>query len=1353
MNTLDFSGLTLEQKYEAAEKFAGVEPGVMKGIHGTESSFGKKMLSPAGARGHMGIMPKIQETWEARNGKSYDPDNIDDALEMAAYTLRENKGKFKDTSDALMAYNGGWDRTKWGNAETSAYVGKVARFGGSGALRTAALMETEDAVAPRKIDMAAFERAWRGDYDMLDMSAMRKAAMKQHLTDLEKGLGHQAAVESLAATAGTEGALQTAVGAKVEFQRNAYENTMATANANYGGVQLDVTDSSGTMKVAKAKMQAAEEREAYAQSLTWNDKWGANFTGSLAAGMLRALDNDVGDAYPEGWSYAENARQIEDGYTMKEREWLREAVNPKDVERIKGHIEQQRMDAKVQGALSGSAQLGWSLAAGFSDPVGWAAGLGVGKVAQMGKVGAATYAAAGRPIAAIVSAGAEGAIGNVLSGAALEAMGDRRTLGDYVSDAGYGLAFGGILGGLPAARDARINNLKQAMNAESVIQNTELALKAQTIAGPNATPQQISKAIDQVIEEDARSWQLATLGNVNDRDRLFARADVGEDVVPDKNYSIFDNDGARNDYIKKLKLDESIADDDMRAMVAEIAARSDRMLLSQGIDEKKLKTFLSLGNLEATSTVLLSDKSPVSKAVAMQLMENPEGAAGRRSTAAISRAAHFDTYMGNVTRQTDSLYEMWAREQGHGTVSVMFRDEPRVQFNRAVQLEMDRRWNKRPEGAVHPLVKQAADLYDTGYNMMARDQKFVNVIGADGLDLSSKGYFQRSWNLAKLRGLEGSQRTSFLSAIEDQFRNVAGFTDSKDFNVRALAIQYLARLEHRATGMIDVPANLYSQDAGVIIKDALHSLGLSADEVEKQMAKFSRGGAAHTKARIDMDYSRQYDDGAGNKFTLVDFLDNDMNGLYRRYAQRTAGDVALAKYGIMGENGLKVTREAMQRTGASQKALDAFDQFAAEMTGKQFGKGDPLIVQNARMLTNLTRMGGAIFPQMGAYVDAVAGLGVARALKVAGATNQMRKEVQALARGEKVNNPILGGFEGLGPEFGMQDYRVFGIFDTSDLVDIAGKETVGRVTKAIRAGAHLQRVASGHRWVTAAQTRGVADQVVRKAMRYIREGKEDIALKDMGIDGDMVKSLKARMDKIATFEANGELKGFDPRKLDPDDIDGRRAVVQFRDAVMRGTNQIMNKEFAGEVGKWAHNGWLKMLFQFRTFSMVAQQKSFNRILHTQGAAKLVGLLLGGMAVAAPIHMARAALRASLMNESDREEFLEKQLHPMALGRATLNYLAAMGLWADVVESASGLGAGWADAAGMELPDYLRPTGGRMMKDADLIGGQFAPSLGVINDIGQGVMGKPDKLWKTAPFASLPYIQPILMGIESEFKED
>lgn len=1364
MTTLDLSGLTLEQKYEKAGQLAGVPAQLFAGMWQVESAKGTNMTSRAGARGHFQTMPDTQATLEARTGRTYDPDNFDDSLTMAAMVMQENMRKFKTIPDALQAYNSGWDRSKWGNAETSAYVGKIYDAGEM--ISAGGLTMAENAAGGRLKEAAMggdgtyshlFAAAMRGD----DLGALGRGAgskdrqPKEYLSDVEKGVINQAGVDTAAAYIGSPDAVALGTQARLDTAVDA-ENSARSFIAQRGGDVTDNTTTNYASSEAKAANDAAAAREKRAQELTINEKWGSHFTSSLTAGLMRRFENEVGDFYPKGYDYAARAQEVEAGYNQREREQLRESNNLIDEANIKDAIRQQRADAEIHGLMSTSSNLMWGVSAGFSDPAGWAAGFGVGKAAQIAGVGARAYALAGRPLAAFASAGVEGAAGNVLTRATLDAMGDYTTVGDYVMDAAVGLGLGAVMSAPGIYSDVRLGALQADISAGGAARSVEIATKAQELAGPDATPDQLHKAMGAVVDAEEQSWALATLGNVDNENRLFARADVGRELEAGETNSIFSTDADRLAFIEKHDLHNSIADDDMRAMVAEVFARAQAINKRIDLSPEKLKTFLQKFDLEATSTTMLNSKSDVARAVAAMLMENPEGAAGRRSTASISRSAHFEMYMGNIQRNSDQLYSLWAKEQGVGAMRAALDLPKRRQFNREVQLEMDRRWNGRPEGAIHPMVRRAADLYDEGYRIMGRDQKIVGTIGADAIDLNTKGYFQRSWNLRAIRELSQntSKRNAFLNALEDQFRTVAKFTDGPEFKVRNLAIQYLARLEHKATGQIDVPSNIFAQDAGVIVKDALHSLGMSKEEIENQMKKFTRGASGHTKNRIDMDYSRRYSDGAGNEFLLVDFLDQDMNSLYRKYAAKTSGDVALAKYGIMGNNGLAVLREAMEKTGATVKELRAFEQWSAEMTGKQFGAGDPLLVQNARLLTNLTRMGGAIFPQMGAFVDAVSGLGVARALKLAGSTNRMRKEVQALARGEKVDNSILGGFEGIGPEFGTAEYRIHGLFDTGEIeVDIAGAESIGRGTQAIRAGAHVQRIMSGHRWVTAAQTRGVAEQIVRKAMRYMKEGGEDIALTDMGINPQLIARMKSRMKDIAEFDSSGELVSFNPLKLSPDDLEGKRAVIEFRDTVLRGTNQIMNKEFPGEAGKWAHNGWLKLLFQFRTFSMVAQQKQFNRILHTQGAVKLVGLMVGGMAVAAPIHMARVGIKASLMKESDREEYIKKNLHPLVLGRATMNYLSSIGLFADVAEAASGLGAGWADAFNMDLPDGLQPTGGRMMRDTNMIGGQFAPSLGVINDIGQGVMGKADKGWKTAPFASLPYFQPIIMGMDSHLSDD
>lgn len=90
-----------------------------------ESGGNAKARSPAGAMGLSQVMPVTLAALQKRFGRTLNPDDERDAVDIHREVMRENLEKFKDPSKALMAYNGGWNPATWGNPETSAYVGKV----------------------------------------------------------------------------------------------------------------------------------------------------------------------------------------------------------------------------------------------------------------------------------------------------------------------------------------------------------------------------------------------------------------------------------------------------------------------------------------------------------------------------------------------------------------------------------------------------------------------------------------------------------------------------------------------------------------------------------------------------------------------------------------------------------------------------------------------------------------------------------------------------------------------------------------------------------------------------------------------------------------------------------------------------------------------------------------------------------------------------------------------------------------------------------------------------------------------------------------------------------------------------
>lgn len=107
------------------DKLLGLTPGTSLAQLTQESRLRDDATSPVGAEGVAQVMPTTKATLEKRLGRPLNSRNTDDALLIHREVMRENMQKFGNRDDALRAYNAGWDKNRWGNPETSAYVDKI----------------------------------------------------------------------------------------------------------------------------------------------------------------------------------------------------------------------------------------------------------------------------------------------------------------------------------------------------------------------------------------------------------------------------------------------------------------------------------------------------------------------------------------------------------------------------------------------------------------------------------------------------------------------------------------------------------------------------------------------------------------------------------------------------------------------------------------------------------------------------------------------------------------------------------------------------------------------------------------------------------------------------------------------------------------------------------------------------------------------------------------------------------------------------------------------------------------------------------------------------------------------------
>lgn len=757
------------------------------------------------------------------------------------------------------------------------------------------------------------------------------------------------------------------------------------------------------------------------------------------------------------------------------------------------------------------------------------------------------------------------------------------------------------------------------------------------------------------------------------------------------------------------------------------------------VNVQRLSKLLKNTVFDPISSVMLRSSNPVVRMISAELIENGAGAAGRRSTAALGKWIHEQAFMGNAINDSQKQYVEWRNLQGGNWAGDFMDGKLRATFDRMVAQEIEGRRPGATKIESPEQVVKAADVFQAAYERMRVQQTATKTTGWASLPETSVGYMphrmSRDAVLNLTVGPEGVAKTNALhAALTDQFMGIEGFDPS--FSAE-LASKYIDRVKRSALGGYEAPGGIHQVGAADIVEEALQSMGLDREQVRAMMGRYMAGGPGHTKRRLQLDLTAEHDNGVGGTFTLMDLFETNQLKLLRSQAGRVSGEVALAQHGVMGKAGLALLRRAMEfgdHGPASAKEFEAFDQMAAEFLGAPFGTAAGKYAERAMQLNSLARLGGMGFQQAAEYINGIVHVGAARTASAIAGMPRLRAEAAKLARGEKVDNPILSSLEVNGAEFGTHPYKMVFPFDEEShgSAQVYGQDTPTFLDRALRGASHVQAKLSFWRAIHGAQHRGFAEQIVHKAMRFVREGGDDIALNDMGIGKDLRDKLAAELPNIAEFNGDGTLQRFDITKMKD-----TQAAAEFIQAVHRGTNQIIQGTFIGETGKWAHSGFLRLLTQFRSFGIASIEKQWGRQVGNHGTAAALGMVLGSMSLAAPIYIAKVALNAQ--GRKDKQAYLDRMLTASAIASATLNLVSTTGLasdFLDATKAVTGLGTG---------------SGGRAGQGSDLVGGVVAPAAGLANDLYKGIQNtkkgtNPHDLLKALPFSNLPGMTPAIEGL-------
>lgn len=1037
---------------------------------------------------------------------------------------------------------------------------------------------------------------------------------------------------------------------------------------------------------------------------------------------------------------------------LDEQEWIADSHSAEERMWKLGRLNQQRENLETLGAHGAGAATFFSLGAGILDPVGWAAGMGVGKVAQMAKVGATLYGAQ-----RVLLGAAEGAAGNVLTEAAIQASGEHVTAADYGYAAAFGTLFGA--GGAAIATRARVvhpDNVdvpgvhheadafahSASEQAEAIRQGATahavgIMQEAQRRTGPDASPQQLKEASIQIEQERFQQWRDAAVAPMGDNERLLPdieqlpgqNAEGTGDIEGGLAQGItaqFGNLEERTAVGAKYGITpETTPDGAERLMMTELFHRAEQQAPEFDMDRLNTLSRFLPKKLQATAMIMARSEHPVVRWWAANMLEIPTQAAGPRRTAAAEHTIREREYNA-VIAQVNEQYVGWRNQNGGSAIKDTFmktghRDQfedlvSAVRDSRALGVEMD----------AHPAVKRAADILDAGYDRLRLDQAKAKTLGSANLPESSVGYYSRAlsakWLIANPGKVDPFRRMIF-EQLHSQWKDMP---NGSKF-AKETAARYVDRAIREAHGSGDIPVNMHDPHAAAGLRDALaQGTNLSPADIEKYLERISRGGAKHTRGRLDLDLNAVVKGEDGVEFRLGDAFVRNQTELFRSQSRRVNGEVTLARRGILGDRGLRLLEDAIMLRHEKGKTLkpeelEAFRQTVAEFMGRPYGKSVPML-DTLRIWTMVSKLGQAVMPQLAETANMATTLGVGSAMRF---TRDLPRLVQDVRHNR--SSPLLESLEIPGGRLGDEFQAVMPWQDV-DEVAVAGRDAPSALGRILRSASNAQALMTGFKYVHAAQVRGASEQIILKALRYTREGSNDAAMKSMGFSDELREAVKQQLDNIATFDADGNVTKLDIRSsTDP------QAMLAFQQVVERGAKQIIQGTFIGERGAFMHDSFLRLLTQFRSFSLTSMDKQFSRVRADQGTAKALGLLLGQMSFAIPIHLGRVSLNAATMEDSKRQEYLETNLAPGMLARATLNYASLGGLMGDIVDAG-------AATAGLEM------SGARTGQSSF---SSNIPAVGAVDGAARAVTNRDlSGIVKALPGGNTIFLTPVANGLHA-----
>lgn len=647
---------------------------------------------------------------------------------------------------------------------------------------------------------------------------------------------------------------------------------------------------------------------------------------------------------------------------------------------------------------------------------------------------------------------------------------------------------------------------------------------------------------------------------------------------------------------------------------------------------KKMYTMINKTLLASDSDSLLNSKSPIARALAFKLLENPVGLVRNNKSGAMLNNIYFKQIASPVNTNYGRFFDTWAGSQGRTDPKPLWRanTELRNKFDQEVMTELQYRYHdggNNPNSS--PAVREYADMIDQasaqGLKIMQGENGEAAVRGSETL-APEKGWFRQMWRGDKIikaiqeapKGKRKATKKAIENALVSSYKKVYPGLDPE------LAKQYARAVIRRALakerGIDTNLARMLEQEGKDFLEETLIDNGFTQDQAARFIdglkgVNADKGKESMLKHRKDVDLREPI---AGTNLRIMDLVDTDILGVWTAYSRRASGAAAMARHGIQKADKQDIINAILAdqvASGGGNVTRQTLESVFSYFEGGAYAGGINPWLRRSLQTTNLSLLNSLGLTQLAETGVQIAAVGMEAFMRTA------PREVQDMLSGKNavVMDELKGWMAFIEGEHNIyMDHMMLDEISTDPGV---AAELGNWIDGLLVKGRHLQGYTSGFYKVKQLQQRIAVRSMLHRLSQHF-EGSKEMGrkrLQDLGLNPKVEQRIARYFDSgIIEKSPDGDVVKLNFDKWNPSD------VMDFAAALNRHADQVVQRAQRGESSSWMHKDVGALLMHLKSFTMLAMQKQLLRNARIMDAEAAMGFIYS-MATAGTIYTAQQAI--------------------------------------------------------------------------------------------------------------------------------